>query len=108
VHTHSFAVSFGEDFGLLVNDEGTRSFLTINLEGGGAKVRRLIKSVDEVLPRYKQPVYYEVTPLAARVLCHLPFLACTSGHGALWGWARCGIDPRALCVDVWYAVRKGP
>ena len=51
----------GEDFGLLVNDEKTRSFLTIAVDEGEAKLKRLIESVDQVLVKYRQPVFYQVS-----------------------------------------------
>ena len=50
----------GRGGGLLVNDERTRSFLTVPVvEGGEERLIRLVKSVDEVLKRYRQPVYYK-------------------------------------------------
>lgn len=62
----AFTVRFGggRDGGrggvLLVNDERTRSFLTVPIvKGGEERLIRLVRSVDEVLKRYRQPVYYK-------------------------------------------------
>lgn len=63
-HTHtrnSFTVGLegAGGFGLLVNDEKTRSFLTVGVGAGcGERLRRLVASVDAVLARYRQPTYY--------------------------------------------------
>lgn len=58
-HTHSFTVGLDPAFGLLVNDERTRSFLTVGLgHGCEERLRRLVSSVDEILTKYKQQTYY--------------------------------------------------
>jgi len=55
----SFTVGLDSRFGLLVNDERTRSFLTVGVGAGCVdRLRRLVASVDSVLARYRQPVYY--------------------------------------------------
>lgn len=59
-HAHSFPLGLEPPFDLLVNDERTRSFLTVGAGAGcGDRLRRLVASVDSVVGRYRQPVYYE-------------------------------------------------
>ena len=54
----AFTVGLGGGFGLLVNDERTRSFLTVPVEGGEERLKKLVESVDQVLAHYRQPAYY--------------------------------------------------
>jgi hypothetical protein len=57
--SHSFTVALDARFELLVNDERTRSFLTVGVGAGcDDRLRRLVASVDAVLARYRQPLYY--------------------------------------------------
>lgn len=46
---------------LLVNEERTRSFLALDVDQGTAQLQKIVNSIDEVLQRYKQPTYYEVS-----------------------------------------------
>ena len=69
----------GRGGGLLVNDEKTRSFLTVPVEEGGEeRLLRLVGSVDEVLRRYRLPVYYE------EPLFHLSVASVRGDVGEAW------------------------
>lgn len=56
-----FTVGVSDDLSLLVNDEGTRSFLALKVDQGTPKLHKLVESVDDVLRKYRQPVYYQVS-----------------------------------------------
>jgi hypothetical protein len=56
-----------------VNDERTRSFVAVKVDQGEAKVLQLIQSVDEVLAKYKQPVYYKVRGPGGLIVCRQRF-----------------------------------
>jgi len=55
-----FAIGFADKLCVLVNDEGTRTFLGVEVDQGVPSIVRIIRTVDEVLERYKQPRFYEV------------------------------------------------
>lgn len=77
---HSFILGLEARFGLLVNDEGTRSFLTVGAGAGcDARLRRLVASVDEVVRRYRQPVYYPDPRF------HVSVASLRGDAGAVWG-----------------------
>lgn len=67
-------------FGLLVNDEKTRSFLTVGVGVGcDERLRRLVASVDAVLERYRQPTYY------ADPKFHVSVASLRGDVAAVWG-----------------------
>ncbi len=49
-----------ENANTLVNDEGTRSFLSVTVGYGVDDAIRLIRAVDKALTAFQLPPYYEV------------------------------------------------
>lgn len=72
--------------GLLVNDDRSRSFVTVPVEEGGeGRLRQLVESVDEVLVKYRQPPYYR------GALFHISVAAVKGDVSEAWGaGARAG------------------
>lgn len=56
-----FTLSIVRGYDVLVNEDKTRSFICLRVKGGRHLVLQLIRKVDPVMRKFKQPLYYEVS-----------------------------------------------
>jgi len=54
----SFCIELLEDYEVLVNEAGTRTFISASIGGGEHHLKRLISKIDPVLIKYKADPYY--------------------------------------------------